>query len=192
MVSFYDIFYQLEGMGFFDVFLPFLLVFTIIYAILEKTFLFGKNPDQSPKSNINLIVALIIGLIVVVQTDLTFLINQYLSKMALFIIIALIFILTLGVFGGKPEEGFSGWAWGLAVIVSIIAVLWALTPSYYGPYGIDLPYWLYLTPESKSFLLVIGFFVLIISLVNKKPSGGKGFGKGFEDFMKGFKGAGGS
>ena len=186
MANFYDFIYDLEAFGFFDFFLPFLLVFTIIFALLEKTKIFGKGADEQPRTNINLTIAFITGLVVIVQTDITFLINQYLSKMALFIIIALIFMLAIGIFGAEPEKGFSGWIFNAAVLVSILAVLWALTPSYYGPYGLELPYWLYITPEAKSWLLIVGFFILAISLVGRKPKQeGKGFWISTEKGLKG-------
>lgn len=48
----------LKEMGAFDFFIPFLLVFTIIYGALEKTEIFGEG-----RHDINAIIALSIGLI---------------------------------------------------------------------------------------------------------------------------------
>jgi len=59
-----DFIYYLQGVGVYDYVLPFLLVFTIIFAILEKTKLFGTEQDGRAKTNINTILALVIGLIV--------------------------------------------------------------------------------------------------------------------------------
>src|SRR3989344_2088821 len=98
-----DFVYYLQDVGVYEYVLPFLLVFTIIFAILEKTKLFGKEQDGRAKTNINTILALVIGLIVIANTDISLLMNSYLSKMALFIVIVLIFILTIGIFGANSE-----------------------------------------------------------------------------------------
>ena len=46
----------LNDFGFYDVVLPFLLVFTIVFGVLEKTKLFGVT-DKKPKQNINAMIA---------------------------------------------------------------------------------------------------------------------------------------
>ena len=56
MATVADIFYQLQSSGFYEFALPFLLVFTIVFAILEKTKLFGGG-----KKNINLIIGIVVG-----------------------------------------------------------------------------------------------------------------------------------
>jgi hypothetical protein len=106
MVNFGDFFYQLEDWGFFDWVLPFLLVFVIIFAVLEKTMILGKDKETNkPRTNLNTILALIFGLIVVMQTQIVTIINTYLSRMALFFIIALIGLLAIGLFQTKKEDG---------------------------------------------------------------------------------------
>ena len=43
----------LKRLGFFDVILSFLFIFTIVFAILEKTKILGIEKDGRPKKNIN-------------------------------------------------------------------------------------------------------------------------------------------
>jgi hypothetical protein len=88
-----SLFGNLQALGFYDYLLPFLLIFTLIFAILEKTKLMGTDENRKPRTNINTLLALIIGLIVVVQTEIVQIMNLYLSKMSLFIVIVLIFLL---------------------------------------------------------------------------------------------------
>jgi len=55
-----------EKIGIYDVVLPFLLTFTIIFAILEKTKVlgtFGKEKDS--KKNLNAMVAFVMGFLVI-------------------------------------------------------------------------------------------------------------------------------
>ena len=60
----------LKDFGFFDVVLPFLLVFTIVFAVLEKTLILGKEENNKPKKNIDAMVAFSIALFVVAASNI--------------------------------------------------------------------------------------------------------------------------
>ena len=158
---------QLQSIGVYDFLLPFLLVFTVIFAILEKTRLMGTDQNQKPKTNINTILALIIGLIVVVQTSIVQIINNYLSKMALFIVIILIFLLVLGIFGANVEGGITGGVAGFFVlVVAILAVVWALSPEL----GFSDIFNRYLPSDSdRGLILFIVIFIVVVWLVTRQP-----------------------
>ena len=160
-------FQNLQSYGFYDYLLPFLLIFTIIFAMLEKTMIMGKEGDK-PRTNINTLLAVIIAFIVVVQTEIVMIINTYLSKMALLIIIVLIFLLLLGVFGANVSQGLSGWLLGLGFFISLIGVLWALSPD------IGLGNWLsqyYMFSEAdKAFLVMLLVIGGVIFFVTRNPA----------------------
>jgi membrane-associated HD superfamily phosphohydrolase len=61
MFNLQQFFRQLENWGLVDVLLPFLLIFTLIFAVLQKTQILGEE-----KRNLNTVLALVISLIVVV------------------------------------------------------------------------------------------------------------------------------
>ena len=67
----------LIDLGVYDVLLPFLLVFSIVFATLEKTAILGKD-----KSNINAIVAVVTGLLLVVQRGIVDTINIFLPRIS--------------------------------------------------------------------------------------------------------------
>nr|MBA4405154.1 hypothetical protein [Nanoarchaeum sp.] len=168
MVDFQTIFYQLEDSGFYLYFLPFMLVFVILFAILEKTFIFGKMGDKDnpvPKTNINVVVALIISLFMITRTDLVLIMNNYLSKMSFFIVIAVMVLIVIAMFTGKDTNAPAKLAAGIA----IIAAIWSLAS---GTLGNDFPYWYYLSDSSFSLLLFIGIFGLVVWLLmnSSKPS----------------------
>ncbi|MEK6834634.1 MAG: hypothetical protein AABX61_00025 [Nanoarchaeota archaeon] len=162
-----DIFYQLQGSGLYEIALPFLLIFVIVFAILEKTKIFGEN-----KSNINAVVAIILGLLIVNQFEIVNTLNLFLPKVSLFIVIAIMFLILLGVFGANVSSGFSGVLLGLAAIVSLVIIYWALTPTvgldFYGPNWLES--WVYDNSGTLMFLVIIG---IIIWAVVKKPGTGK-------------------
>ena len=64
MVFLGDIFSQLEGLGVYEYLLPFLLIFSITFAILEKVKILGED-----KKNINIIVSVILVSIAILASD---------------------------------------------------------------------------------------------------------------------------
>lgn len=121
----------LENFGFFDVLLPFLLVFTVVFGILEKTRIFGSEKDKDgmehPKQNINSMIAFVIGLFVVVTPKLVRGIQVSLPQIA-FILIALVsFMLLAGSIVSSGEFSFekrTGWRVTLTLLlfISILAI----------------------------------------------------------------------
>ena len=70
-------------LGIYDVILPFLLVFTIIFAILEKSRVFGTEKIGDivyTRKNLNSMVAFVIAFLVVASTQIVAIINTALAK----------------------------------------------------------------------------------------------------------------
>ncbi|MEK6845219.1 MAG: hypothetical protein AABY26_00550 [Nanoarchaeota archaeon] len=92
--------------GVYDVILPFLLVFTIIFAILEKTKILGLDKidgKEYTKKNLNAIVALGIAFLVIASTQLVSVINQVFANVVLLLVLAISFLMLVGVFMGDKE-----------------------------------------------------------------------------------------
>ena len=106
-----------------DIVLPFLLVFAIVFAILQKSEILGKGKKQ-----VDAIVALVVGLIVVTVGSAVQVINSLLPILAVGLVVLLVFFLLWG-FAFK-EGGFSihqnvQWAiGGIAAIVVVVATLY--------------------------------------------------------------------
>lgn len=165
------VFEILQDTGFYEYLLPFILVFAILFAILEKTKLMGVDTENNPKTNINVVLSFVISLIVIIQTEIVNVINIYLSKMALVIIVILIFMLVLGMLGGDFSTARGVPIFG--VIIAVIAVLWSLTPNM----GLGMPAWLNLSDTAIAWLIVLGVFIVIIWFVT---AGGKSGNSGKE------------
>ena len=91
----------LSELGLYDVVLPFLLVFTITFAILEKTRILGEEEisgKKYPRKNLDSMVALVTALLIVTTTQLVALINQFLAIVSLVLVISLGFLLMVGIF----------------------------------------------------------------------------------------------
>ena len=120
----------LGEIGVYDVILPFLLVFTIVFAILEKTKILGVEKigdTQVTKKNINSIVAVSVALLVVASTQLVGVINTVMANVVLLLILAICFLLLVGVFMQSGEfslKEYKGWAtfFMFFMFVGIVAI----------------------------------------------------------------------
>jgi hypothetical protein len=109
---------------FIDVILPFLLVFTLVFAILDKTKLLGEGKRQ-----INAIVSLVIGIILIGFPFARDIIVKLVPFLVVSLVILFIFMLLYGFVSGKKEGDVlnKGLKITLGIIVGlavIVAVLW--------------------------------------------------------------------
>ncbi|MCK5630608.1 MAG: hypothetical protein KAI26_08360 [Nanoarchaeota archaeon] len=117
-----------DRIGIYDVILPFLLVFTIVYAILEKTKVFGmeKVGDKTvTKKNLNSMAAFVISFLVVASSQLVEVITQVSSHMVILLMLSVMFLILVGSFYKEGEGVFleKGWKTLFMVIMFIGIVL---------------------------------------------------------------------
>lgn len=98
----------LDKLGVYDVILPFLLVFTIMFAILEKTKVLGMDEydgKKYTKKNLNSMVALVAGFLVIASSKLVYAINNILGQVVLLLLLSVLFLLLVGSFMKPTSEG---------------------------------------------------------------------------------------
>lgn len=100
----------LAKLGIYDVVLPFLLVFTIVFAILEKTKILGiekgKDDREYTKKNLNAMVAFVMGFLVVASAQLVAVINKTMSQVFILLLLIICFLMLAGSFHQQTKEGF--------------------------------------------------------------------------------------
>lgn len=102
-------------LGIYDVILPFLLVFTIVFAILEKTKVFGVEEigkKKYPKKNLDAMVAFVVAFFVIASSRLVEAITQISSQVVILLLLSVFFLILVGSFAKETEEGFflsGGW-----------------------------------------------------------------------------------
>ncbi|MBW2997896.1 hypothetical protein KY321_00015 [Candidatus Woesearchaeota archaeon] len=102
----------LDKIGVYDVVLPFLLVFVIMYAILEKTKVFGTEKAEDgktdvPRKNLNSMAAFVIGFLVIASSSLVASISAFVSQLVLLIVLSVAFLILVGSFTNeKNMDGF--------------------------------------------------------------------------------------
>ena len=108
MSVFRDTLLFLDGVGVYDVVLPLLLIFSIVFAILEKTRVFGleKVGDKEvTRKNINAMVAFCTAFFVVASSQLVATINKLIADVSLIIVTFVMFMLMIGVFSSDKAKG---------------------------------------------------------------------------------------
>jgi len=173
MGMFQDAMIQLDNIGVLDVILPFILVFTIVFATLQKTKILGEDENKKPRKNFNSIVALVMGLAVVIphvinpqDNDVVNIINGALPNVSAVLVAVIMLLLIIGVFGSKVDiagSSLSGWAVIFALVATI--VIFANAANW-----VILPGWLSFLEDTQtqSLIIVILVFALIIWFVTKE------------------------
>ena len=159
-----------EGIGGFDIILPFILIFALSFAVLDKVQIFGKK-------NVNVIIAIILGFFLVIQRDIVVILQGFLPRISMLVLTLIMILLVAGALG-FTELG-SGWK-SLSVIIAIVGVLWALGASV----GWNVPALDLFSDQDIAILLIIGVFVLVIWFIIR--DGGSGDSGGFSGFMDKF------
>ena len=106
---------------------PFLLIFFIVFAILEKTKILGDDKKQ-----LNAVLAFVIGLIFLSVVQPRLIVENLILFLTVAIVIVFVVLLLWGfVSGGEIKENFLSnkgvkWTVGIAVVIAVIvAVFWA-------------------------------------------------------------------
>ena len=126
--QFEDFFASLERVGFVDVLLPFLLIFTVIFAVLDKTKILGEG-----KRNMNVGIAMIFALIVVIPHvtgnfpagyDPVQIINSALPSVSLVVIAVIALMILIGVFAhDRVMLGVTAPGWiGFLSVVTLVFI----------------------------------------------------------------------
>ena len=110
---------------FIETILPFLLVFTIVFAVLQKSKIFGDGKRQ-----IDAIVALVIGLLAIAFGNAVGIILQMTVFLAVSLVIILVLMLLLGAFAeeGKLFGDSGTLPKALKYILIVVAVLAVVIP----------------------------------------------------------------
>ena len=114
MTVFGDSINFLVKLGVYDIILPFLLVFVLVFALLEKTKVLGTDTlkdsagekAEYTKKSLNAMVAFVTGFFVIASTQLVSVINKSLSQIFLLLLLVVCFMMVWGTFHEQTKGGF--------------------------------------------------------------------------------------
>lgn len=170
----------LNEIGLYDVVLPFLLVFTMVFAILEKTKIFGteKVGDQeSTRKNMNAMTAFVMAFFVVASSKLVALVNMIASQTFILILMFVLFLILAGVLQKEGEyELKEGWRNGFMVVALIVIILIFLNAAGWlqAIYEFLSNYWNSEAVSAVILLILIVIFMAWITSSGKKSKDKKG------------------
>ncbi len=168
-------------LGIYDVILPFLLIFTIIFAILEKTKLLGTEEGE-PKKNLDAMIAFVVSFLVVASTRLVAALNEAVANIAMMMVVLFSFLMLIATFykeGDEVEIKEGVWRNVFMIIVLVAVVLIFLDALTREDGDTWLEYsWDYLSDHYDtnfvgSIILLIVLVVLMI-VITKSPKEGGG------------------
>ncbi len=159
-------FRDLDRWGVVDVMLPFLLIFVVIFAILQKTRILGEG-----KKNLNSVVALVVALLVVIQhvtgrfpsnVDPVVIMNNALPQLSLVLVAIVFLLIMIGVFGS--EEVFlgvtmPGWVTLVSTVI-IVLIFGSASGWWFGNFGVGLQQF-FGTEGVAVFIMIVMFGVII-------------------------------
>jgi hypothetical protein len=193
MISLMDIIISLSNMGVMDVLIPFLLIFSVMFAIISNMKILGDN------RKIHMFMSIAFACMVVIPhitgtyppgKDVVVIMNNAVPNVSGVLIAAIMFLILIGVFGisfDPTKEGGAG-------IVTLLAmgIVFIIFGNSAGWFDLGLPPWLgFLNdPDVLSLIVTVLVFVIIIAMVTAKERGTndpdtalwrfiKGFGSGF-------------
>ncbi len=188
MANFQEMIIALESTGLSDVLLPFLLVFTIVFAALRQTKILGDE------KNFHVIIAMVMAFAVVIPhvlgryppgKDVVVMINTALPHVSIVLVAILMVLIMLGIFGFEFAGG--GYV-SSGIFILAIVVIGAIFGNAAGWFR--LPGWLSFInePATRSLIIIVLIFGIIIAFITREesPEGG-GMGKIFENFGKGIR-----
>ncbi len=118
----------LQKMGIYDVVIPFLLIFTIVFAILERTRALGTEKvgtEDVPRKNLNAIAAFAIAFLVIASSKLVETITMISSQMVVVLVLLVFFMVLIGTVTaeGKAHELLGSYGQKTFVVVVSIAII---------------------------------------------------------------------
>jgi hypothetical protein len=154
---------QLQQLGVFDVLLPFILVFTIVFATLTKIKLFSDDDHQNKK--FSTMIALVLAATVVFShyqgypllggRTIVEAINIALPQVSLLLVAIVMVLLTLGLWTGKRADGSKGIGqWFTLASGALVVIIFVASMGWW-----NVPYWVHNLLRGDTIALVVALLV---------------------------------
>jgi len=154
--SFQQLFYQWETFGVFDVLLPFLLLFAVVFAILTNTRALGDN------KGVNLVISLVLALLGIRFAFVTDFFAIIFANLGIAIAGLVVMLIMIGLFvNDQNRKGLTKTVYFISLIAFAIVVIASINQfAWFGS-----PWW----QRNWTSVLWIGILVAIIGAVMGEP-----------------------
>jgi len=174
MPTFFDfnsVMQQWTQIGLFDIILPVILIFTLVYAVLMRTTILGKN------KSINAVTAVTIAFFAISNPDVSRIMLVLFPSAAVGISIILVFLLIVGLIMPRP---YGIWK-HLSVWGGIVIFIWVMSraSNYFGGDFIFSSFW---WANNSWWLMPIIMFALIIGFITYSETPLEGRARAFREY----------
>jgi len=130
-----DVLGFLERLGLFDVLLPFMLIYVMVFALLERTKIFGfdilKIGDKEmkvSKQNLNAMFSFAIAFFAILSSQVVQTLHRAIGPVMILLLLIVLFLMLVSVFNTEGMFDFTkkehkGWMIGFIVVILISIVL---------------------------------------------------------------------
>ncbi len=175
-----------ERIGIYDVVLPFLLTFTITFAIFEKSKILGTEEIEGKtftKKNLNAMAAFVIAFMVIASSKLVETITRVSANIVVLVLLGVFFLLLVGTFyAPKEKEPIAlekGWKTTFAIImfIGIVFVFMDAIRTESGQSWLDVlfgylgQFW---TSTAVAAIILIIFIIVFVVWMTREPASGGG------------------
>ena len=166
--SIIDVLFQLENLGFFAFVLPFLLVFAIIYGILQAVHIFGDNKA------VHIIIGVVLGLMSIRLPFFADFLTEVTPRLGVGLTILLVLLILVGLF--TPKKSTSAILWILFAVGAIIAIVVIVQTSNVlgylgiGAFSSEIIGWIVMIA------VLIGVIVAVVAGKGEREGGEEGYG----------------
>jgi hypothetical protein len=177
----------LDRLGVYEILLPFLLIFTLVYAILEKSRVFGTEKigdNEVSKKNLNAMFSFVTSFLVVASSRLVAAVNEAVANMTILLLLGVCFLLLAGVFHtGKEEMELKGAYKSIFMIIMFIGIIFIFLHALKTKDGTPWLFfaWGFLVKNidtgAMGALILTIFIVLMMGYITSSPGSGA-FGLG--------------
>ena len=160
VVDFYNIVLYLQSVSFFQIVVPFLLIFVVIFTLLEKTRIFG------PASiGVNVLVSLLLSALAIVNTTFIEFMNLYLGNFTIMVILFAVTLLLILFLSGPDFDSWIKWPTLILAVVAIVSLLaksqYYSNADIFGNFGF---FFYYMGPWIDN-ILVLGVCVVVLLVI---------------------------
>jgi len=169
-----------------DSLFPFLLIFVVIFAILQKSNILGEG-----KRNFNVVVAFIMGAMVVIPhltrsyppgKDIVEIMNAALPQVSIVLVAIIMALLLIGILGGEAKwMGGSLSGWIAMVAFGLIVYIFGAEAGWWRNWPAARNWW---TSDTSSIVIIILVFAVVIWYITREPTNADKAGAFSESFSK--------
>ncbi|MEM4330659.1 MAG: hypothetical protein QW273_01465 [Candidatus Pacearchaeota archaeon] len=172
--NFSNLLNTLNELGLFTYILPFMIIFSVVFGILEKTNLFGQN-----KKGIHIVISLSVAGISLLFDTVPLFFSVLFPKLGIGIGLLLLVMIILGfLYGGNVTKlKFFGW-----IILGMIIIWTLIDIEFFSSFGRGSFNFLSFIEDYLPLILILGILIGGIILVTKDTSSKKENKKEYDEY----------